>query len=111
MENEFDDKLKETVGRLPGYKANPDSWTFIEQYLSFSEKLNNVKQDLSVINAPDDIWKSLEDHCGRKSKYRLTLIMEGGCNNGFPCRELVFLSNFPQPKVDLFDRDCLRFHT
>jgi hypothetical protein len=76
MNNKFDDKLKKIVGQLPEYKANPDSWTAIEQYLDFSDRLSKVKNDLPAYKAPDIVWAKPEYAPGNRQKDSLQIILK-----------------------------------
>ncbi len=74
MKKLFDDKLKKAASSLPGYKANPESWAAIEQYLDFRDKLNEVKNDLPVHKAPDAVWPRLENVQVKKSKRDIQIL-------------------------------------
>ena len=61
MKNKYDITLRKAIEGLPGYKAKADSWIAIEQYLEFSERVEEVKKELPVYKASSDIWRSIEN--------------------------------------------------
>lgn len=60
MKKTFDILLKKAINQLPKYKAEPESWVKVEQYLDFSDKINKVKVELPVYQAPENLWQRIE---------------------------------------------------